>query len=361
MANNLLKRRRASSEELTKLVATYIDYHGALKNLYSNQLQDQSVWLYGNLKGYAISPGDMSQCVSITLTSNVVKINERAFCDNDFLQRIDLSENIKYIGQFAFARNSRLTTVNGLEDLQDCYFEGGIFSGDRNLIQVNLPNCVETLRLAYNMGYVNGFFNQCTNLTTVNAPGITHIREDALDNCSNLQYIFAPNVIHIDSNSRLEDTLYYKNKQDYVILGKVFYKLYNNQVFNGFDSNIKVIQEFAFSSCNNLNTITIPSTIYEIGDYAFVACKNLQSVNIEYNPTTNINKLVIGENVFNQCSSLQYIKFLSIEPPVLESTGDPFGNTNDCPIYVPAESVDLYKSANVWNRYASRIQAIPSE
>jgi len=37
---------------------------------------------------------------------------------------------------------------------------------------------------------------------------------------------------------------------------------------------------------------------------------------------------------------------------------DVFYDTNNCPIYVPAASVDAYKSASGWSAYASRIQAI---
>jgi len=37
-----------------------------------------------------------------------------------------------------------------------------------------------------------------------------------------------------------------------------------------------------------------------------------------------------------------------------------FYNTNNCPIYVQADSVDAYKAATNWKTYASRIQAIPS-
>jgi hypothetical protein len=35
-----------------------------------------------------------------------------------------------------------------------------------------------------------------------------------------------------------------------------------------------------------------------------------------------------------------------------------FADTNDCPIYVPADSVDAYKAAENWSQYAKRIQAI---
>jgi hypothetical protein len=44
-------------------------------------------------------------------------------------------------------------------------------------------------------------------------------------------------------------------------------------------------------------------------------------------------------------------------PPVLGA--NVFDGTNDCPIYVPASSVNAYKAASSWRYYASRIQAIP--
>ncbi len=43
-------------------------------------------------------------------------------------------------------------------------------------------------------------------------------------------------------------------------------------------------------------------------------------------------------------------------PPALGT--DVFANTNNCPIYVPAASVETYKAASGWSGYASRIQAI---
>jgi len=37
-----------------------------------------------------------------------------------------------------------------------------------------------------------------------------------------------------------------------------------------------------------------------------------------------------------------------------------FNSTNDCPIYVPSESVEVYKAADNWSSLSSRIQAIPN-
>ena len=45
-------------------------------------------------------------------------------------------------------------------------------------------------------------------------------------------------------------------------------------------------------------------------------------------------------------------------PPTLGESALDY--TNNCPIYVPAASVDVYKAASGWSTYASRIQAIPN-
>lgn len=63
----------------------------------------------------------------------------------------------------------------------------------------------------------------------------------------------------------------------------------------------------------------------------------------------------IGHLAFKGCTGLSSITILSDTPPAGASTM--FDDTNDIPIYVPAGSVDAYKAADGWNRYADRIQA----
>ncbi len=49
----------------------------------------------------------------------------------------------------------------------------------------------------------------------------------------------------------------------------------------------------------------------------------------------------------------------AINPPVSENgMAYTFVDTNDCPIFVPEESVNAYKEANGWSQYASRIYPI---
>ena len=116
--------------------------------------------------------------------------------------------------------------------------------------------------------------------------------------------------------------------------------------------SVTSIGNSAFNNCSSLTSITIPNSVTSIDNNAFRGCSSLTSVSIGNSVTS------IGVFVFNRCTSLTSITVNAATPPTLGSSV--FNNTNNCPIYVPSESVDAYKSATNWSTYASRIQAIPT-
>ena len=97
--------------------------------------------------------------------------------------------------------------------------------------------------------------------------------------------------------------------------------------------------------------VIIADTFTCIGNNAFNSCYGLTSCTIGSGVTS------IGSSAFQLCSGLTSITVETTTPPTLGSYA--FSNTNNCPIYVPCESVNSYKSASGWSIYASRIQAIP--
>ena len=115
-------------------------------------------------------------------------------------------------------------------------------------------------------------------------------------------------------------------------------------------NSVTTIGNNTFNNCTGLTSVTISNSVTTIGDNSFSFCTSLVSVTIPNSVTT------IGDGVLCDCTNLTAITILCETPPNVQSSS--FGRTTpNCPIYVPANSVDLYKST--WTSFADRIQAIP--
>ena len=128
----------------------------------------------------------------------------------------------------------------------------------------------------------------------------------------------------------------------------VFYNCVNLESITIPDS-VTYIGHSSFRGCTSLTSIDIPSSVTTIGNQAFRNCTSLTNVNISSGVTE------IQTYAFYGCSSLASITVEAVTPPNLGTRA--FDNTNDCPIYVPEDSVEAYRTA--WPQYADRIQAIP--
>ena len=112
--------------------------------------------------------------------------------------------------------------------------------------------------------------------------------------------------------------------------------------------SVTSIGEFAFCDCSSLTSVTIPDSVTSIGDRAFYGCSSLTSVTIPDSVTR------IGDNAFARCSNLASVYCKSTTPPILGGSGF-LGNAVERKIYVPATSVNAYRTANGWEEYADVI------
>lgn len=106
------------------------------------------------------------------------------------------------------------------------------------------------------------------------------------------------------------------------------------------------ISNGVFYNCTSLTSIDIPDSVTSIGGGAFSKCNSLENIVIPSGVTS------IGDYAFYRCFSLTSITVNAITPPTLGNGA--FNNANDCPILVPIESINAYKTA--WSTYADRIE-----
>ena len=134
---------------------------------------------------------------------------------------------------------------------------------------------------------------------------VKHISRDAFYGCKNLQSVVIPNSV-----TRIGGFGYLENLQNVVI-----------------PNSVELIEGFTFVGCKKLQSIVIPNSVMLISGCAFLECENLKSITVE-----------------------------AQTPPIVRE--DVFTETSLQTIYVPAASVEKYKAAEGWKKYADKIQPI---
>ena len=322
----------------------------------------------------------------ITFDGEMKSIGERAFYYCAGLTSIAIPNSVTGIGMDAFYSCFRLTSVvipNSVTDIGTNPFSacsgltsilidsGNSAYDSRNscnaLIKTDtnelISGCMNTIIPNSVTGIGNKAFYYCYRLTSINIPdSVTSIGDSAFSFCSGLTSIVIPNsVLSIGGYA-----FGYCGGLTSITIPDSVTDIGPNP-FPSCDGLISIVVESGnstYDSRNNCNAIvktetnelitgckntSIPNTVTSIGDYAFAHCYGLTSVFI---PSSVIS---IGDSAFGYCSDLRSITLNGSTPPLLGPNA--FKDSNGCPIYVPAQSVDTYKSA--WSEYADRIQAIP--
>jgi|GEM_PF-1106384 len=278
----------------------------------------------------------MENVSSITIPNSVKNIGEGAFVNCHGLTSATMGNGVTSIGIFAFSFCDGLTSVTIGSSVTN--IGSYAFHTCTSMTSVTIPNSVTTIG--------DYAFNGCSSLTSVSIPGsVTNIKTGAFIYCHSLNSI---DVSSDNANySSIDGVLFSKDATQLIIYPAG--KQGEYVVPNG----TKTIIAQAFADCGKITSVIIPNSVTSIEEYAFAECSALETITIGANVSN------LGEGAFWACSNIKTIYNYVTTPQSITSVmfdgyeDYPAVDKTTCKLYVPAESVALYKAADVWKEFTN--------
>lgn len=124
----------------------------------------------------------------------------------------------------------------------------------------------------------------------------------------------------------------------------------SNVKYNGVTYSVVSIAVNAFIEDSQITKIIVPETVTSIGGGSFAYCSKLETLDLGEKVSD------IGADLFTGLSSLKEVICRNPTPPSVRNWGTV---RTSATLYVPANSVDAYKSASIWS-YFQNIKALES-
>ncbi len=270
------------------------------------------------------------------IPTSVIEIGKSAFADcYENLEQISIGHNVVLIGSGAFYNCVKLAYVH-ITDLS-AWCKISFESVDSNPLKEGAKlylnkSELEELVIPSDITEIKKYtFRYCCSLKNVTIPkGVTTIGDEAFSECQNLTWVTMSNSVTSIGES-------------------AFYRC-SNLTSVTMSENITSIGQAAFSGCSSLTSAIISDYVTSIKGFTFYGCSNLERVIIG----SNVNN--IDGEVFNECPLLTSVYCKPITPPNMGRWAVVFSNISNRKIYVPKDSVNSYKSAKGWSKYASDIE-----
>lgn len=203
-----------------------------------------------------------------------------------------------------------------------------ICSNCSDLLEIRLPK----LSIFDNMTASGNFISDCPKLKLIDVSSLTAFANNFLSNLPALEtIIFTPDKITS-------------------IGEKAFHQCENWDAGDLIFTNVEGdIGTNAFNNCSKIKSITIGNGCTEILGGAFAYCTGLKKLDIG----TGLKSA--SSYLLNNCNLHEIILRATTPPSIHLYT---WTDLSKCPIYVPDESVEAYKSATNWVNYKDRIKPL---
>lgn len=242
-----------------------------------------------------IAPWTFGCCTSLNnveLPSKLFALEDHCF-STSFIKNIKLNDGLKIIGNKSLSCN--------------------------HFRSIKIPESVEVIEA--------GAFAGCENLEKIEFPdGVKKLGESVCEECTTLQTVVLPSGIN-----KIPDCMFIKCKS-----------LINITLHN----NIVSIGNSAFQGCNSLSDLNLPAKLQSIENYALSYCPELKTIEIP------ISVMKIGEYAFSY-TGIESYKVNWTTPVEVPSSVFEGVDLSKSTLFVPANTVDLYKDVTPWNQFGN--------
>lgn len=207
-------------------------------------------------------------------------------------------------------------------------------------------------------------FYLARQLRTINIPAsVTDIGEEAFGECEKLQQIDLPGVTRLGKKAFIDcHALQSARLAAITVVPQSAFQGCGALTIMILPDEITAIGDGAFKNCKSLTAIDLPAGLTAIGKEALRGCLSLTEVDLGNKLVslgdnalreTSITTLVIpesvtkiGKKITEKCKNLTRIECHAVLPPALDKESN-----NKVDLYVPAPSVNAYRSAKTWKNF----------
>ncbi len=191
----------------------------------------------------------------------IISIAPMAFYGNGNLTEITIPESVTQIGESAFLKCEKLTTVIFPDDSKTSVIGEYAFADCRELTTLELTSYIDIIGA--------GAFSGCVKLKSVYIPGgIESIGKCVFQDCVSLESVKIPDFV-------------------------------------------TSIGTWAFKNCRSLKTVNIPYSVTSVGAGAFDDCSNLEKIYVYRSrygkPNTNLTQILVDSGVSRDRISWKYV------------------------------------------------------
>lgn len=251
----------------------------------------------------------------LVLPESLDSIYSEAFYKN-YLTEVIIPANVKYMGNYAFNDNDRLTNVtlgSGLTEIS--YY---CFNSCEKLAVVKGGENVKTIG--------SGAFNYCSELRSVSDLAPVTVGSSAFYYCKKLENFNFSNAKTLKSEAYREC----------------------NTLTDVDLTTVETIGTRCFITCTGLKKVVLGNNISRINEYAFTDCNALEELHIG-SSVSNLDSRCF----YTTSSSLKKVYVTAPAPPSVYNNTSyyPFYSTSGVTLYVPEYAMVSYKLDNYWSKF----------